>query len=91
MVLRIEESYKLVVGVWDARKCQQKINKKNENASVTSRCYEQARPFLPPDCWHVPRYLSMVRYWPHLVPSFLPHALTMALRQQNNNNGFILY
>ncbi|KRX94586.1 hypothetical protein T4E_6353 [Trichinella pseudospiralis] len=53
---------------------------------VTSRCHQQARSFLPPHCSHVPRYLSTVRYWPPLFPSFLPRALTMPLRQQNNNN-----
>ncbi|KRZ39836.1 hypothetical protein T4C_1061 [Trichinella pseudospiralis] len=59
------------------------------NVRVPSRCHEHAHPFLPPDCSHAPRNLSTVRYWPPLYPSFRPHALTMALRQQNNNNGFI--
>ncbi|KRY76096.1 hypothetical protein T4A_3705 [Trichinella pseudospiralis] len=56
---------------------------------VTSRCLEQARPFLPPDCWRVHRYLATSRYWPALFLSFLPRALMMALRQQTMTIYFI--
>ncbi|KRZ40478.1 hypothetical protein T4C_6652 [Trichinella pseudospiralis] len=56
---------------------------------VTSRCHEQARPFLPPDCWRVHRYLATSRYWPALFLSFLPRALMMALRQQTMTIYFI--
>ncbi|KRX96669.1 hypothetical protein T4E_7088 [Trichinella pseudospiralis] len=52
------------------------------------RCHQQARSFLSPHCSHVPRYLSTVRYWPPLFPSSLPRALTMPLRQQNDNSGY---